>query len=488
MSAGLKGAFDAGDRFADLSARTGVAVKDLVVLDRAFQNAGMSGEQVGPSINRLQKALAGVNEDGEPTNAMFQRLGLSMETLQGLDPGGQFTAVGKAISSIADPTDRAAAAMGIFGKSGGELLALFADAGAFGDAAAQVGTQAEILQRNAVIFGKISDQLGLVGTKVQGFFVGVADKVAPVLTPLMDFFAGADFAAIGQRLGDSLALGIQALTDGSIWSILLDSAKVAIGSAINFLWAGMQSAIVGAGLILFEKFKMARELISILGTVDFWKGAGNQLLAFASSFNAMIHGSFARIVELMRPMLSKIGLGGAADKASGYLRGKSQAMNDTAEGYQQAANAAFVPAMERLSSRAAEAWDNVASAMANAFNDSVNLVDVGSAQDSLSQSIDKLADKVTAAQGRFAWDAQKDRRTGKLNLEGEGKEPGRGEASVSRLISIAGFSGIFIKDTLLGENRRQTAELQRQTALLEQIAKQKTPPLPAIFDPMLRFA
>jgi Skp family chaperone for outer membrane proteins len=386
--------------------------------------------------------------------------------------------------------------MGIFGKSGGEMLALFSDAGAFDDAAAQVGSQAEILQRNAEIFDKISNQLGLVGTKVQGFFVGVADKVAPVLAPLMDFFAGTDFASIGQRLGDALALGLQALVDGSMWTILLDSAKVAIGSAINFLWAGLQSAIVGAGVILFEKFKIAMELISILGTLDFWKGAANQLAAIAIKFNAMIHGAFAKILELMRPLLSRIGLGGMADTASGYLNDKSQAMSNTGAEYQQAANTAFAPAMDRLTSRMAEASNNVGSAMAAAFNDSINIVDIGGARASLDRSITTLADKVFAMQNAFAGGMKQGGKVGMLNLDGparNGADKARNGAdkgnapSASRLMTLAGFGGIFVKDSLLAESRRQTAELEQQTVLLNKIANQK-PAQNSFFDPMLRFA
>ena len=55
------------------------------------------------------------------------RLGLKVSDLQAMTPDQQFETIAKAIAKIQDPTERAGAAMEIFGKSGGKTLALFAD-------------------------------------------------------------------------------------------------------------------------------------------------------------------------------------------------------------------------------------------------------------------------------------------------------------------------------------------------------------------------
>ncbi|MEI8311484.1 MAG: hypothetical protein WCH98_12085, partial [Verrucomicrobiota bacterium] len=59
--AAIKESLDLGGHLTDMSAQTGIAVADLVVLRQAFANAGMDADAVGPQINRLQKALGGLN-------------------------------------------------------------------------------------------------------------------------------------------------------------------------------------------------------------------------------------------------------------------------------------------------------------------------------------------------------------------------------------------------------------------------------------------
>ena len=103
-------------------------------------------------------------------------------------------------------------------------------------ALAQVGSQAELLARDAALFDDVSDRLALTGTQVRGFLVGVADKVAPVLKPLLDRFASLDLASWGQNAGDAVAFIVQAFADGKVGDILFTSAKIAFANAVNFLF------------------------------------------------------------------------------------------------------------------------------------------------------------------------------------------------------------------------------------------------------------
>lgn len=243
IAVGVKKALDMGGALSDLSARTGASASGLMVMQQAFVNAGLSADQVGPAMNRMQKALTGANEDGDKTSSMFDRLGINMAELQGMKPDQQFQEVASAIAEITDPAERATAAMAIFGKSGGEMLALFNDPAAFGSAAAQVGTQAKLMDRNAALFDDISDKLALAGLKVQGFFVGVADQVAPVLQPLLDWFANQDLATQGQNFGLAIASAITMLTDGTFGQTLLLMAQNAGMAFANLLISGVQSAL-----------------------------------------------------------------------------------------------------------------------------------------------------------------------------------------------------------------------------------------------------
>jgi hypothetical protein len=241
--AGTKAALDFGGQLSDLSNRTGIAAGDLQVMGQAFKNNGLSIEAVGPAVNRLQKALAGVNEDGQATGGIFARLGLNMEEMMAAAPDEQFRRVGAAISGLSDPTERTAAAMAIFGRSGGELMALFNSPDAFGQAAKEVGAQAAIMDRNAALFDDISDKLALAGLKMQGFFIGVADYVAPVLQPLLDWFASQDLAAQGQAFGKAIATAIQMLVDGTIWNALGDTLTLMGANFVNTITSGINQVI-----------------------------------------------------------------------------------------------------------------------------------------------------------------------------------------------------------------------------------------------------
>ena len=197
----VKASLDLGGQLSDISAQTGIAVGDLVVLRQAFQNAGVGADGVGPAINRLQKALAGINEDGEPTNQHLAALGISMARLQSMSPGEQFEAVSAALASIPDPTQRAATAMGIFGRKGGEMMALFRDTSAMEVARQQVGGLASTMNANAGSFDAISDSFGAVQVKGQQLAAGLTAAIAPALTQIAESLNSTDLTGLGEALG-----------------------------------------------------------------------------------------------------------------------------------------------------------------------------------------------------------------------------------------------------------------------------------------------
>jgi hypothetical protein len=289
----VNSAMDFGGKMADLEARTGIAAGDLVVLSRAFELAGVSAEGVGPAVARLQKALAGVNEDGEPTNEMISRLGLNLAELEGMTPDAQFRKVGAAIAGLSSPTERAAAAIGIFGRSGAELLSLFRDSSTFTEAANQVGKQAEILNRNAGIFDGVSDKLESSGLKLRGFAVGAADYLAPALAPLAEMIAGGDLAEAGQRFGKNLATYAFMATDSV--KTLADYARSAadgIGEKISSL-VRLASSLPGLGGLMdsltgSSAAKGVKDVLSVaLGDYDAaWARAGAKVEALHSAAQA----------------------------------------------------------------------------------------------------------------------------------------------------------------------------------------------------------
>ena len=190
-----------GGELSDLSARTRIGVRDLVLLQQAYKNNGMEAGAVAKHVGLLQKKIYEAANGNKTAAATFRDLGVSAMGLQKLAPAEQFAAVANAISGIADPTAKAAMAMGVFGKSGGELLVLFNERGAINNAAGQLGVLPAVLARNAALFDDISDALDRIAKIPRNFFVGLFDQLAPLLKRITDSIEAIDFTALGQKFG-----------------------------------------------------------------------------------------------------------------------------------------------------------------------------------------------------------------------------------------------------------------------------------------------
>jgi hypothetical protein len=199
--ASVKETIDAGGDLQDMMTKTAARGKELMILEQAFKNAGLSSNDVTGSIFKLQKALAGVNEEGEPTNTAFEKLGLNIEDLVALDPAQAVAKVGEALGSIEDPAQRSATAMRIFGKSGGNLMAVFNDSEAFAQAETQLGSLADILPAMAGDLDGVGDALGSCDVKVKQLGAGVTQELMPELKDLAQWMNETDFVAIGQGIG-----------------------------------------------------------------------------------------------------------------------------------------------------------------------------------------------------------------------------------------------------------------------------------------------
>lgn len=244
----MKTAIDAGGELQDMMARTGAGGRDLVILQQMFANAGVEASKVPVSLNKMQKALAGVNEDGEQTANAFNKIGLNIHDLQQMDAVGAFRAIGEKIAGIESPAQRTAAAMEIFGKSGGELLAVMTDGSAWQSARDQVGTYGDKLAESAERFDQIGDSVALLQNAFKSFGVTIANQVAPALewaAEAMEAFNG------GVNIFDGSKIGIQrdAKNMADQWAkddlgngrSAKEDAQAAMERANAAYWAGLEA-------------------------------------------------------------------------------------------------------------------------------------------------------------------------------------------------------------------------------------------------------
>jgi hypothetical protein len=297
FSKGLHNAAEMGATLDDLSMRTGVAAGELMILGKAFELGGVSADKLGGTLNKMQKVIGDAANGSTSASKALAGIGLSAESLSSMSASQQLDAIGKGVMAITDPAKRAAAAMAIFGRSGGELLPLFSSAGVMEEAASSIGKQAEIMDRSAATFAIITDKLAAVGGNVRGFFVGFLEPISAATNDLLDKINGFDFTGLGARMGESLAGAIDmvrgavdALSLGELFQFAGLKLQSAFTDAVNILARGMAAIIelFKSGELggAFQKIGMQLRETILLAAADMMEALAPVLASFGSSVEA----------------------------------------------------------------------------------------------------------------------------------------------------------------------------------------------------------
>jgi hypothetical protein len=318
-------ALDMGGRLNDLADRTGIAVDKVLLLERAFQNAGVGADALGPIINKMQKAIVDAGDGTSKAAFAFADLGLSLSQLKGLSPEDQLKTIGKAIAGIPDPAQRAATAMEIFGKSGGALNQVFAN---FDDeietAKLQLGSLPDIMKAGSSQFDRISDNLVVVGGKFIEFAAGLIDKVKPALDAVTTALSMFDAAKAGQEIGaffvgagngmklfqsavDSFKTGN--FTDGFklAWEAIVQQAK----DTANSIYTNIVAAMKTVGDFIKDQFNSSGPLVlAITSAFDYVSGY----------IKKVVSGSLADTFTSLGPAFSRIADGLKQSSEAGALQ------------------------------------------------------------------------------------------------------------------------------------------------------------------------
>lgn len=207
-------ALDLGGRLNELSARTGETAGQLLILEQAFRDSGLSADQVGVAINKLQNFMAEAQAGGDAQTQAMQRLGISMADLAGKTPTQQMEVFAQAISKIEDPTQRAAIAGDVFGeKLGGRLLPLLTQfSPALDDAGTKVGSLADVMDENAAIFDQTGETIEAVQGKLAAFAAGILGETIPAIQGMGTAMEEVDAAGFGEKIGEMIAPSLRSVT------------------------------------------------------------------------------------------------------------------------------------------------------------------------------------------------------------------------------------------------------------------------------------
>jgi hypothetical protein len=155
------------EQLGNLADQLGVSFEFIQVLEESASRSGVSVETLTGSMTRLQKTLAGADEESKSAQAALSRLGISIDELNGLSQEDQITLVGDRISSIEDPAKRTAAAVALFGKSGATLLPFFNNLGPAADDIERLGGALSEIDRGRIDdFGAGIDALGVASSRL----------------------------------------------------------------------------------------------------------------------------------------------------------------------------------------------------------------------------------------------------------------------------------------------------------------------------------
>jgi hypothetical protein len=167
----------------DLSKRTGVSAQTLQAYQFAAEQSGVSVETFGKGIQKLGINLGEAQTGNKSAIKSFADLGLSVRDLAQLSPEQAFEKVAAAISQLPNPAQQAAAAVGLFGKSGAELVPVFQEgAGFLADMRQQAEALGLVLSKDQVQgLATLDDSIGKVSATFKAFQARVTAELAPSL-------------------------------------------------------------------------------------------------------------------------------------------------------------------------------------------------------------------------------------------------------------------------------------------------------------------
>lgn len=194
----------------DLAARLGLTYGELSGLTLAGEQVGVSMDAIGGAVTRAEVAFTKAASGSQTAVAAFQRIGLSVEELNGLSAAERFQAIAQAISELPTAAERSAAAVSLFGRAGAQLLPMF-EQGAAGIQAATREADAFGLALNSVQANNV-DAMGDAFTRAQSAVKGVVDQVvaylAPAVTRVTEAFTTLISGVGGQNIGAAIGEAI----------------------------------------------------------------------------------------------------------------------------------------------------------------------------------------------------------------------------------------------------------------------------------------
>lgn len=144
-------------------------------------------DQLGQKLSDVSAAQLDMSDATGSQLEAFQKLGISLDSLNGMSPDQQFMKIADAISRVPDPAMRTAVAMDLFGKSGAQLIPFFNEGAAGMTALGQKAQELGLIMSgeaidNSVILG---DQIDALKSQATALAVQIGSALVPAIIEMM---------------------------------------------------------------------------------------------------------------------------------------------------------------------------------------------------------------------------------------------------------------------------------------------------------------
>lgn len=188
-----------GDEVQKTAIRTGMLAESVSALRYAAGQSGTSLKALENGVRRMQRTVAdGMDGDATALEGLG-RFGLKPEDLANLAPEDQLRLFADRMAAIKNPTQRAAAMMEVFGRSGAELIPLMQGGSQGIDQLMQKAADLGLIldQEAADSAAALTDALDDMWQASKGVAVQIGGAVAPVITTVSKAIAQAA-AVVGE--------------------------------------------------------------------------------------------------------------------------------------------------------------------------------------------------------------------------------------------------------------------------------------------------
>jgi len=248
-----------GDQLNKMAARTGVGVQALSEFKFAAEQSGASLGAVEKGIRKMQQTINDAERGLSTATDGLNALGLSASDLKGKAPEDQFQIIMQRVSEISDPSQKAAAAMMVLGRSGTALLPMAGDLATLRQEARDLGItmDAETARKAAAL----ADTLNRVKVTLMSASVAIGSALAPMLVKLGNYLAET-IQRIALFIKENQQLVMVVATVGAV-VLTVGTALVTLGSTIGIVTYGI------AGLIVAFTFLAAHPVVAALLLIGF---------------------------------------------------------------------------------------------------------------------------------------------------------------------------------------------------------------------------